>query len=418
MKYARLPVIFFMLCALLAPTLARAASAGSLIKASGGAVYYLGSDGKRYVFPNEKTFKTWYADFKSVVTVSDAELASIPLGGNVTYRPGVKMIKITTDPKVYAVDARGTLRWVQTEAVAVALFGPAWNKLVEDVEDAFFINYTIGAPIGAAADYDRSGIQNRAPSINADKGFVQNERSAYSLKTIDTAKGTFDVHVVSFAKEDYTMISAVAFAGDCARDCTAKPLDAYVQVHGADFGIHGSYFCPPDYSGCTNEINSFLAPFFDTETRSVTNAVKYRFHTGPLLAVDTSGVYRYYHRSKDFGSSVSEFERENGVTLQAQIANYPSLLENRAVVVDGEDMDEKQRTAKGYRGAIGYNDTTVYLAIAKAATVPDMAYIMQALGATYAMNLDGGGSSALYYGGAYKVGPGRKLPNAILFKRK
>jgi len=31
-----------------------------------------------------------------------------------------------------------------------------------------------------------------------------------------------------------------------------------------------------------------------------------------------------------------------------------------------------------------------------------------------ALNLDGGGTSAMYAGGAYKVGPGRLLPNAVL----
>lgn len=45
-----------------------------------------------------------------------------------------------------------------------------------------------------------------------------------------------------------------------------------------------------------------------------------------------------------------------------------------------------------------------------------MAYIFKALGVDYAMNLDGGGSTALYSNGAYNVGPGRLLPNAIVFR--
>ena len=104
------------------PFAAKAAPAsGSLVKASLPAVYYVGADAKRYVFPNEKTFKTWFSDFSGVQTITDAELAALPIGGNVTYKPGVRMVKITTDPKVYAVDASGTLRWVSTEAAAVAL---------------------------------------------------------------------------------------------------------------------------------------------------------------------------------------------------------------------------------------------------------------------------------------------------------
>jgi hypothetical protein len=124
--------------------------AGSLIKASGDSVYFCGKDGKRYVFVNEKAFLTWYPDFSTVITISDAVLAQIPLGGNITYKPGVRMVKITTDPKVYAVARGGILRWVTTEAVAEALYGSDWNQKIDDVSDAFFVNYLIGDPITEA----------------------------------------------------------------------------------------------------------------------------------------------------------------------------------------------------------------------------------------------------------------------------
>ncbi|MFH1098683.1 MAG: hypothetical protein V1723_02060, partial [Candidatus Uhrbacteria bacterium] len=125
------------LCLLTLTPLAASAAApatGSLIKISSvPAVYYYGADAKRYVFPTEKTFKTWYADFSSVQVIADADLFAIPIGGNVTYRPGVKMVKITTDPKVYAVSKGGVLRHVATEAVASALFGATWNTQVNDI---------------------------------------------------------------------------------------------------------------------------------------------------------------------------------------------------------------------------------------------------------------------------------------------
>jgi hypothetical protein len=93
-------------------------------------VYYLGDDGKRYVFPNESTYKSWYSDFSGVVTVSSDELASYPLGANVVVRPGTKLVKITTDPKVYTVEPNGSLRWIQTEADATALYGANWAQRV------------------------------------------------------------------------------------------------------------------------------------------------------------------------------------------------------------------------------------------------------------------------------------------------
>jgi hypothetical protein len=121
----------------------------SLIKMSGlSTVYYL-KNGKRYVFPNQKTFMTWYRDFSSVLTVSQSELESYPLGGNVTYRPGVQLVKITTDPKVYAVGNGRTLHSIVSEANAIALWGSNWASRVQDVPDSFFTNYVVGAPLTA-----------------------------------------------------------------------------------------------------------------------------------------------------------------------------------------------------------------------------------------------------------------------------
>ncbi len=122
----------------------KAASAGDLIKMDGlSSIYYLGADGKRYVFPNETTYFSWYSDFSSVVTVSQSELESYPLGKNVTIRPGTYLVKITTDPKVYAVEPGGVLVWIPDEETAKTLYGEDWAKKVVDVPDAFFTNYTI-----------------------------------------------------------------------------------------------------------------------------------------------------------------------------------------------------------------------------------------------------------------------------------
>ncbi len=129
--------------------------AGDLVKSpTASDVYYYAADGKRYVFPNEKTYKSWYADFSTVKTITGAELAALPLGANVTIRPGTKLVKITTDPKVYAVAPNGTLRWIETEAIAIALYGSAWAQRVVDVPDGYFVNYTVGASVSSAVHPD------------------------------------------------------------------------------------------------------------------------------------------------------------------------------------------------------------------------------------------------------------------------
>ena len=124
--------------------------AGKLIKTSGSStVYYCGADGKRYVFPSSGVYFSWYENFSGVITITAEELSSLPLGGNVTYRPGSRMVKIQTDPKTYAVDVGGVLRWVSSAEIAESMYGNNWNTQIDDISPAFFINYTLGEPITA-----------------------------------------------------------------------------------------------------------------------------------------------------------------------------------------------------------------------------------------------------------------------------
>lgn len=138
------------------PVAASAATFGDLIKGTTlSTVYYYGSDGQRYAFPNEKTYFSWNKDFSAVKTISDSQLASITLAGNIVYRPGARWIKITSDNKVYVVSTSGKIRWVENEATAKGLGGDAWNTHIDDVPDVFFTNYTVGDSLtSAAAGYD------------------------------------------------------------------------------------------------------------------------------------------------------------------------------------------------------------------------------------------------------------------------
>lgn len=103
-----------------------------------------------------------------------------------------------------------------------------------------------------------------------------------------------------------------------------------------------------------------------------------------------------------------------GGGLNAGIVNYPGILNNGQITVEANTLSEKQ-ASKGTKGGIGFNTSNVFLVIAYGVDMSDFAAVFKALGAQYALNLDGGGSAALYNGG-YKAGPGRTLPNAIIFK--
>ncbi len=118
------------------------------------AVYYIGGDGMRHAFPNSKVYFTWFCSFAGVQVVSVDVLATIPLGQNVTYIPGRRMVKFTSDNKVYAVTKGGILRWVTTEALAETFYGADWNTKIDDIDIAFYPNYLFGENINEASDFD------------------------------------------------------------------------------------------------------------------------------------------------------------------------------------------------------------------------------------------------------------------------
>ena len=159
------------------------------------AVYYLGEDGLRYVFPNSKVFFTWYDDFEDVKWIADSDLADIQIGGNVTYKPGIKMVKINSSPRVYAVGAGGMLRSIVSEAVARALYGITWNQKVDDLPDGFFGNYAIGRDIDIQSQYDPDVEEADALSINDDKNLrpfsnVSIAQDGYQVPTITISVGS------------------------------------------------------------------------------------------------------------------------------------------------------------------------------------------------------------------------------------
>ncbi|MBU1448779.1 Ig-like domain-containing protein [Patescibacteria group bacterium] len=134
------------------------------------AVYYYAVDGKRYVFPNEKTYFTWYADFSKVKIIPIDQMSLIPIGGNVTYRPGTRMLKFQTDTKTYIVTRGGVLRWAMTEDVARGWFGTEWNTFVDDVSEAFYVNYTFGEPVASHLDLALDIIKDATRTIDQDRG--------------------------------------------------------------------------------------------------------------------------------------------------------------------------------------------------------------------------------------------------------
>jgi hypothetical protein len=133
------------------------------------AVYFYGSDDKRHAFTNDKVFFTWFENFDAVKVVSNSSMSLLPLGKNVTYHPGTKLVKFQSVPTVYAVSKEGVLHAVASEALAASLYGADWNKQIDDISDAFFGNYTIGTKVIQSSDYNVSIERNSV--IDLDQNF-------------------------------------------------------------------------------------------------------------------------------------------------------------------------------------------------------------------------------------------------------
>lgn len=149
---------------------------GSIIKGEAPApLYWYSQDGRRYVFPTERTLETWFPDvLPKVFQVENKDLKKILLGGNVTYKPGVRLVRIATDPKIYAVEKGGVLRWMKSEQVIEALYGKDWQTLVDIIPDQFFVNYSPGSDIESILDHNP--IEQRDSVSEIDIGSVQPRR--------------------------------------------------------------------------------------------------------------------------------------------------------------------------------------------------------------------------------------------------
>jgi len=145
----------------------------SLIKGEAPApLYWYSQDGRRYLFPTDLTLQTWFPDpLPKIFQVTNSELNKVPIGGNVTYKPGVRLIRIVTDPKIYAVEKGGVLRWIKSEKVIEEIYGKEWQALVDIIPDPFFVNYSSGPDIDSVSDHNPK--EQRESASELDIGFVQ-----------------------------------------------------------------------------------------------------------------------------------------------------------------------------------------------------------------------------------------------------
>ena len=228
--------------------------------------------------------------------------------------------------------------------------------------------------------------------------------AGFSQQLVKTDVGDFLVDIIAADLNSTRVIVDTASDSDCKNDCPVLPLADYVSRNGAFAGINGSYFCPADYPSCSDKKNAFDTLLMNKNKKYI-NSDNNVYSTVPAVIFSGNSA-RFVGQSLEWG-------RDTGV--DAVLAMQPLLISGGNIVFGGDS--ELKRSSKGSRSFVANRGSTVYIGVVFNANVAESAKALAALGMENALNLDDGGSTALWSGG-YKAGPGRNLPNALLFVNK
>ncbi|HJX59209.1 hypothetical protein A2V61_00105 [Candidatus Woesebacteria bacterium RBG_19FT_COMBO_47_8] len=228
--------------------------------------------------------------------------------------------------------------------------------------------------------------------------------SGYGKVSVTTDVGVFTVSLGSADIASTRVIVDTASASDCSSNCPVLSLGEYAARNNAYAGINGTYFCPRDYASCAGKENTFDFLVMN-KNKTYINSDKNVYSTNPGV-IFGDGYVRFVGAIQEWGRDTGP----NGV-----LSNYPLLVSGGNVSFGGNS--DPKMGSKGARSFVANKGNLVYIGVVHNATVAESARVLKALGMDNALNLDNGGSTALWWGG-YKVGPGRGLPNVILFVLK
>jgi hypothetical protein len=228
--------------------------------------------------------------------------------------------------------------------------------------------------------------------------------SGFSVKRVHTDRGDFTVYVIGADLATTKVIVDTASGGDCANNCPVLPLKDYVTRNNAYAGVNGGYFCPDTYPSCAGKTNSFDTLLMNKD-KVYFNSSNNVYSTNPAV-IFQGGSIRFVREALEWGRDTS---------VDGVLSNYPLLVFNKSNQNPGSG--DPKLTAKGNRSFVANRGNMVFIGTVLNASVQDSAAALTALEMDNAINLDSGGSTALWSGG-YKLGPGRNLPDVILFKTK
>lgn len=219
--------------------------------------------------------------------------------------------------------------------------------------------------------------------------------SGFSQQSVQSDVGTFLVDIIAGDLGSTRVIVDTASDHDCFNDCPVLSLADYVGRSGAYAGVNGSYFCPSTYPSCADKKNTFDTLLMN-KNKVYFDSANNAYSTVPAV-IFGGGWVRFVGRSLEWG-------RDTGI--DSMIANRPMLLSGGNIAVGDVEAKEANR---GGRSFVGNKGNTVYIGVVFNATVSEAAHALKTLGLENAINLDDGGSTALWSGG-YRAGPGRNIP--------
>lgn len=229
--------------------------------------------------------------------------------------------------------------------------------------------------------------------------------SGYSYQTVKTDLGTFNVAIIAADLNSTRVIVDTASDATCANDCPVLPLGTYAARSGAFAGINGGFFCPAEYPSCAGKTGSFDTLLMN-KNKVYFNSDNNKYSTVPLVYF-TGNTMGVRSQSLDWG-------RDTGV--DAVIANHPLYIQGGNNMFGGSS--EQKLNDVGTRTFVANKGTMVYIGIIYNASSANAAAVLKTMGMDNALGLDQGGSTALWQNGSYLAGPGRNIPNALLFVRK
>ncbi len=375
------------------------------------------------------------ADLAAQQAAEEAEKQKGTVKGTITANG-----KAVADARMSLIQNEATVQEVQTDASGLYSFRATTGTYIVKVEKSGYVSQqkelaipatqevfwdaTLVAPTPApsptptptpkptttpkpAATPTPTPAPTAAPSSSS-----STSNSSYYTTTLNSNRTSHSAYVMSFelGAGKVRVITDTAANSECTNNCPVLSVKGYVDRHNGLAGVNGTYFCPSDYSSCSNEVNSFFWKILNPRTETMINRWNTLGEDDAFLTFDSVGNPKLYTSWNRYMNS--------GTTAFAGINHKPLLVNSGGNVLNEGGLDDRQKHDRITRAAIAVKGSTLYVVSINSATIPDLASALDNMDIDYALNIDAGGSRGWYYNGSYKLGPGRSVPNALIFQQQ